>query len=183
MIRDAFDAGVEPGGLHSHREIKLLVCYMLAGVPEPMSRESIFTVLCGHGMANFFDISTAIADLLSLHNLKEDEDGRLTVTDVGRDAAMTLKDMLPFTLRQRSVAAAKRLLTRLQNERENHVTIKKEELGCTVTCVVGNTEAPLMSLSLLVGNEEQAEAIRERFLCDPLSVYQSVIDAVTSKPQ
>ncbi|MBQ6829913.1 MAG: DUF4364 family protein [Clostridia bacterium] len=179
MIRDTFDAGVEPGGLHSHNEIKLLVCYMLAGVSEPMSRESIFNVLCGHGMANFFDISTVIADLLSLHNLQEDELGRLTVTDVGRDAALTLKDMLPYTLRERSVEAAKRLLIRLRNERENHVDIRKEERGYTITCTVGDTPAPLMSLSLLVGSEAQAEAIRERFLNDPLSLYRDVIESVS----
>ncbi len=178
MIRDAFGAGVEPGGLHSHREIKMLVCYMLANIPEPLTRESIFTVLCGHGMANFFDISAVIDDLLSLHNLQEDELGRLTVTQVGRDAAITLQDMLPLTLRERSVAAAKRLIVRLQNERENHVDIRREEHGCTVTCTVGDQGTPLMTLSLLVGNEKQAEDIRERFLNDPLSIYRAVIDSV-----
>ncbi len=178
MIRDAFDAGVEPGGLHSNREIKWLICYMLAGVDEPMSRESIFAVLCGNGMANFFDISASIDTLLELHNLQEDKNGRLTVTEVGRNAVATLQDLLPYTLRERSVASAKRLLTRLQNERENHVTITRSESGCTVTCVVGDTGAPLLSLTLLVGDEEQAERIRERFLNDPLSVYQSVINTL-----
>ncbi len=179
MIRDTFDAGVEPGGLHSHNEIKLLVCYMLANVSEPMSRESIVNVLCGHGMANFFDVSTVIADLLSLCNLKEDELGRLTVTDVGRDAALTLKDMLPFTLRERSVEAAKRLLIRLRNERENHVEIRREGSGYTITCTVSDVDTPLMTLSLLVGTEKQAEAIRERFLDDPLSLYRAVIESVS----
>lgn len=178
MIRDAFDAGVEPGGLHSNREIKLLICYMLAGVCEPMSRESIVTVLCGNGMANFFDISASIDALLTLHNLQEDENGRLTVTEAGHNAIATLQDLLPYTLRERSVASAKKLLTRLQNERENHVTITNGEHGCTVTCTVGNTETPLMSLTLLVGDEEQAERIRERFLNDPLSVYQGVINTL-----
>ena len=179
MIRDAFDAGVEPGGLHSNREIKLLVCYLLAGVSEPMSRESIYTVLCGNGMANFFNISAAIDDLLTLHNLTEDEQKRLTVTTVGRNAALTLQDMLPFTLRERAIDSANRLLTRLKNERENHVEIKNDERGCTFTCVVGDTQNPLMSLSLLVGDEEHAEQLRERFLDDPLSVYKAVIDSLT----
>ena len=180
MIRDAFDAGVEPGGLHSNREIKLLVCYLLAGVSEPMSRESIFTVLCGNGMANFFNISAAIDDLLTLHNLTEDEQGRLTVTDVGRHAVLTLQDMLPLTLRERAIESANRLLTRLQNERENSVQIVNNEHGVTFTCTVGNTETPLMSLSLLVGDEDYANRLRERFLNDPLSVYKAVIDTLTT---
>ena len=180
MIRDAFDAGVEPGGLHSNREIKMLVCYLLAGVAEPMSRESIFTVLCGNGMANFFNISAAIDDLLTLNNLVEDEQKRLTVTPVGRNAVLTVQDMLPLTLRERAIESANRVLTRLKNEQENHVDIVTDERGCTFTCTVGGTENPLMSLSLLVGDEEQAEQLRERFLDDPSSVYKAVIDSFTN---
>ncbi len=183
MIRDTFDAGVEPGGLRSNREIKLLLCYLLSCVPEPMSRESIFTVLCGNGMANFFDVSAAIDNLLTLHNLQEDDDKRLTVTEVGRSVAATIQDMLPLTLRERSVASAQKILKRQHNEQENHVTITDEEHGCTVTCTVGNTETPLLSLSLLVGDETQARQIRERFLNDPLSVYKSVIDTLTDTSQ
>ena len=30
MIHDAFSAGVEPGGLYSSKDIKILICYMLS---------------------------------------------------------------------------------------------------------------------------------------------------------
>lgn len=181
MFRDTFDAGVEPGGLHSHREINLLICYMLSSIDQPLSREGIVTVLCGNGMANFFDICTAIDDLLSLHNLEQDEQGQLTVTDTGRHAAMTLRDMLPFTLRERSVSSAKQLLNRLKNEKENEVSISKNNNGFTVNCTVGNADTPLMSLSLSVGNENQAQMIADRFLNDPLSLYKAVIDTLTTE--
>ncbi len=181
MFRDTFDAGVEPGGLHSHREINLLICYMLSAIEQPLSRESIVTVLCGNGMANFFDICTAIDDLLSLHNLEQDEKGLLTVTAAGRHAALTLQDMLPFTLRERSVTSAKRLLTRLKNEQENKASICRNERGYTVNCTVGNDDTPLMTLSLSVGNEEQAKSVADRFLNDPLSLYEAVIDTLTTE--
>lgn len=181
MFRDTFDAGVEPGGLHSHREINLLICYMLSSVDQPLSREGIVTVLCGNGMANFFDVCTAIDDLLSLRNLVQDELGQLTVTDTGRHAAMTLRDMLPFTLRERSVSSAKQLLIRLKNEKENEVSISKNNSGFTVNCTIGNDDTPLMSLSLSVGNEDQAQMIADHFLNDPLSLYKAVIDTLTTE--
>lgn len=34
MIHDAFSAGVEPGGLYSGDEIKVLICYLLMHVSE-----------------------------------------------------------------------------------------------------------------------------------------------------
>lgn len=175
MIRDAFDAGVEPGGLHSQHEIKILICYMLAGVREPMPRASVPEVICEQGMANFFDVSAAIDELLSLHNLEEDEKGYITVTPTGRDAAVTLKTLIPYTLRERSVAAALRLLARRRNEKENRVTIQKSENGFVVTCTIGEEEQALLSCSLLVGDESQAEMVRDRFLDNPLLLYQGAV--------
>ena len=35
MAYDAFTGGVEPGGLRSKDEIRILLCYLLASVPAP----------------------------------------------------------------------------------------------------------------------------------------------------
>ena len=175
MERDAFSAGVEPGGLHSHHEIKILVCYMLSSVREPLPRTAVLDILSGGGMANFFDASAAIDDLLSRGNLSETDDDRVTVTATGRHAATTLADMIPYTLRERSVDAALRLLARQRSERDNHAEIvPAEEGGWKVICSVG-TAAPLLRFELLVGDELQAQQVRDRFLNDPLLLYQSMI--------
>ena len=175
MIRDAFDAGVEPGGLHSQHEIKILICYMLAGVREPMPRSAIPQILCEQGMANFFDVTAAIDELIELNNLVETDEGMLTVTETGREAASTLETLIPYTLRTRSVAAALRLLTRRRNERENQAIIAPAETGYTVTCTVGKAEHPLLTFSLLVGDERQAALVRDRFLDDPLLLYRTTV--------
>ncbi len=179
MIHDTFSAGVEPGGLHSHNEIKILICYMLNGVREPLSRNAVLDILSGDGMANFFDASAAIDDLVQRGNLNEDENGLLTVTDTGRHAAATLADMIPFTLRDRSVSAGLRLLARQNSERENSADVLKNENGVwIVRCTVG-TMAPLLKFDLTVGDELQAHYVRERFLNDPLLLYQSMIALLT----
>ncbi len=175
MIRDAFDAGVEPGGLHSQHEIKILICYMLAGVREPMPRAAVPEVICEQGMANFFDVSAAIDELLTLHNLEETPDGNITVTSTGRDAAVTLKTLIPYTLRERSVAAALRLLARRRNEMENNVTITPTDNGVLVTCTIGDTQQPLLSCTLLVGDDSQAQVVKNRFLDNPLLLYQGSV--------
>ncbi|MBR2406888.1 MAG: DUF4364 family protein [Clostridia bacterium] len=179
MNRDTFSAGVEPGGLHSHNEIKILICYMLNGVHEPLSRTVVLDILSGDGMANFFDASAAIDDLVKRGNLTEDDNGLLTVTEAGRHAAATLADMIPFTLRERSVTAGLRLLARQHSERDNRAEIAPcENGGWVVSCSVGK-DAPLFRFELLVGDELQAQQVRDRFLDDPLLLYQSVIGIVS----
>ena len=179
MNHDAFGAGVEPGGLHTRHEIKILICYMLMGAGQPLQRNDILDVVCGGGLANFFDTSAAIDELVELGNLCEQEDGALSVTDVGAHAADTLTDLLPYTVRERAVEGALKLLSRRRNEQENHVDIQKNGSGYTVTCTVGSGDTPLLSFSLLVADDRQAELIRERFLQDPLLLYQSVIAVLT----
>lgn len=178
-IQDAFSAGVEPGGLYSSQEIKILICYMLAGVDEPLPRQSVLEIIAAGGMANFFEAGAAIDELIRLHNLTEGEDGRLYLTEDGRQAASTLSGMIPFTLRERSVQAALKLLTRMRREKENRVKVKKLEHGRLVTCEIQDAGQPLLSFSLRVADDLQAGLIRERFLEDPTLIYSSLIALLT----
>ena len=179
MNHDAFSAGVEPGGLYSSQEIKILICYMLAGVDEPLPRQSVLEIIATGGMANFFEAGAAIDELIRLHNLTEGEDGRLYLTEDGRQAASTLSGMIPFTLRERSVQAALKLLTRMRREKENRGTVKKLEHGRLVTCEIQDAGQPLLSFSLRVADDLQAGLIRERFLEDPTLIYSSLIALLT----
>ena len=179
MNHDAFSAVVEPGGLYSSQEIKILICYMLAGVDEPLPRQSVLEILTAGGMANFFEAGAAIDELIRLHNLTEGEDGRLCLTEDGRQAASTLAGMIPFTLRERSVQAALRLLTRMRREKENRVTVEKLEHGRLITCEILDADQPLLSVSLRVADGLQADLIKERFLEDPTLIYSSLIALLT----
>ncbi len=182
-MNSAFDAGVEPGGLHTAHEIKLLIGYLLGGVGQPMPRSDVLDVICGGGMANFFDTSAALDDMVEQGILAEQDDGTLTLTQTGKQASQTLADRLPYTLRERSVAAALRLLARRRHEQDNRVEITPAQNGFVVTCTVGIEQPPLLCFSLLVADEYQAELVRENFLRDPLLLYQSTIGVLTGGVQ
>ena len=87
-MQDAFSAGVEPGGLYTVQEIKILICYMLLGVGEPLPRDAITDILAGDGMANFFEITAAIDELTRQGHLTEQDD-LVSPTDTGRQVAST----------------------------------------------------------------------------------------------
>ena len=170
-----FSDGVRPGGLYDSREIKVLICYMLAGVPEPLSRETVTEILTEGEMANLFEISAAIDDLTARGNLSEAENGELTLTDSGRASAAQLYDLIPYTLRDRSQKAAMKLLARARNERDADVTITPLDRGFAVKCSIDKTDAPMMSFTLRVTDEAMAKTVRERFLDDPSAFYRALI--------
>lgn len=170
-----FSDGVRPGGLYDSREIKVLICYMLSGVPEPLSRDTVIEILTEGEMANLFEISAAIDDLTARGNLAETDGGLLTLTESGRTSAEQLYDLIPYTLRDRSQKAAMKLLARARNERDADVVITPLDVGYSVKCSIDKTDSPMMSFTLRVTDETIAKAVRERFLDDPTAFYRALI--------
>lgn len=181
MEHDAFASGVAPGGLLNSREIRVLVCYMLNSVDEPMDRQSIVEIIFAEGMANFFETEAAIDELVNLGNLTEDDEGFLELTPVGREASETLTSRLPFTIRTRAIEAAVKLMTRKRRAKDTKVDIVKLDTGVAVTCSIDRTEHPMMSFTLRVADTEQAELVRDRFLDDPVTIYRLLISLLSGE--
>ena len=130
MEFDAFDAGIELGGLRSRDDIRLLICYLLKSVDAPMTREMLNDAMQEDGLANFFEVGQAIEELLKTGNITADildEDEVITVTEKGREAAELLQTSLPRTVREKAVNSAIRLVTRAKVERENKIEVRKED--------------------------------------------------------
>lgn len=181
---EVFSAGVEPGGLNNAQEIKILLCYMLNTVGQPIHRDQVTDIITAGGMANYFDTEEAIEDLLRLQHLIQTEDRLLAPTVTGTQIGESLSTRVPYTLRERSVKAALALLKRRQVEKENQVDIQKaEDGGVTVTCTIGDRGHALLQVTLRVADEQQAKAIGEQFLSDPAILYKGTLGMLTGEAE
>ncbi len=177
---DAFSAGVKPGGLFSYQEIKILICYMLMGIPAPLPRKAILDIISGEEMANFFEAGAAIDELIRQNHLEERDD-ELLLTETGKQVATTLSSRIPYTLREQSIKAALKLLLRKQRERDNSVVVEKREHGKDVICTIHEGDEALMSITVRVADDLQANLIKENFMDNPPLLYQSVLAILTGK--
>ena len=179
-MSDVFSAGVQPGGLNTSQEIKILLCYMLHTVGQPIHRDQVTDIITAGGMANYFDTEEAIEDLLRLQHLIQTKDRLLAPTVTGSQIGDSLSVRVPYTLRERSVKAALELLKRRQIEKDNKVEIQKDENGTvTVVCTVQDRGRPLLQVALPVADEWQAGQIKEQFLTDPAMLYKGVLGILT----
>lgn len=179
-MADAFMAGVEPGGLTNLQEIRILLCYMLNTVGQPVPRDAVTEIIIGGGMANYFDTEAAVEELLGQRHLTQDQQKNLAVTATGAQIGDSLSVRIPYTLRERSVAAALKLLKRRAVEQDNKVDISKlEEGGYAVTCTVQDRGRDLLSVTLRVSDAWQAQQIKEQFLADPALLYRSNLAVLT----
>lgn len=180
---DAFDAGIELGGLRNRNEIRLLVCYLLKAIDKPIPRSLVVDAILNDGLANYFEINEAIAELLKGGNIDRDivnDEEVLTVTARGRNSAELLETTLPKTVREKSINAAIKLTTLAQNKRENEIiTEKLPDGGYNVTFVLGSQGDELMRLTVFVADGMQLEVVKNNFLEDPVKLYSSIITALT----
>lgn len=183
MEYDAFDAGIELGGLRNRDDIRLLVCYLLKSVDAPMTRQMLNDAMQEDGLANYFEVGQAIEELLRTGNITADildDEEVLAVTDKGRDAAELLQTGLPITVREKAVNSAIRLVTRAKIERENHIEVKKEDDGgYTITFSLCDRGTEMMKLSIYVCDSIQLEQVKKNFIDDPVKVYSAIITSLT----
>ncbi|MBR5191721.1 MAG: DUF4364 family protein [Clostridia bacterium] len=183
MEYDAFDAGIELGGLRNRDDIRLLICYLLKSVDAPMTRQMLNDAMQEDGLANFFEVGQAIEELLKTGNITADifeGEEVITVTERGRDAAELLQTSLPKTVREKAVNSAIKFVTRAKVERENKIEVKKEDDGGdTITFTLFDRDTELMKLSIYVVDGLQLETVKQNFINDPVKVYSSIITSLT----
>lgn len=184
MEFDAFDEGIELGGLRNRDEIRLLICYILRAVDSPISKQNLNDSMLQDGLANYFEINQAISELLKngTIDMDIDENGEelLTATEKGKDIADTLETSLPKTVREKAVNSAIKLMTLAKTMRENKIeTVSAPGGGYYVTFSLMNGDEALMKLTIFVADSMQLEAVKNNFLNDPVKLYSSIITALT----
>lgn len=181
MERDALEAGVSKiGGLFSTADIRILICYIISSVNEPVPGRLLAETLHYEGIANCFEVNDSIAALVKngqLSPVNEEED-TYVATESGRNVAETLKTSISYTVKERAYSAALKMLARFKNAKESDIKITNEDGRTFITCSAIDNGRVFMSVKLLAGDEEQALLIKERFLNDS-GIYAEIIEILT----
>ena len=104
MRFDAFMANVKDGGLRSVSSIYMLVCYIVANLNGRVSASTIIEAVDGAMIANYFEISDAVAKLIKAVLLQASpcfHSQRVTQTTTLRYFTETVQVLLPSPQRQR----------------------------------------------------------------------------------
>jgi len=182
LERDAVSAGVsEIGGLFSIAEIRILICYILSSIKDPVPGRMLADVLHYEGIANVFEVNDSIAALCTSGHIKsfDETEDTYVITEKGRQTAETLKTSLSYSVKDRAYSAALRMVSRFNNSKETDISISREGNRTFISCSAIDGIDTFMSVKLMVTDEEQAMFIKEKFLSDPSKIYSQIIDLLT----
>ncbi len=181
MNKDASGAGVARGGLFSTAEIKILICYILNAINEPVPVDMLANVLHFEGIANAFEVSDAVVSLSSSGQIVsvDNNDKTYTITNAGRDTSETLKSSLSSVVKERAYIAVMKMFAKLKNAKDNHFEITHEHGATYLNCSALDGGKPFLTVKLLIADEAQGSFIRDKFLENPSKIYSKIIEMLT----
>ncbi len=177
---NAFSQGVELGGLRNTAQIKILMGFIVKSIKGAIKRDKMVEILQLHGLANYFEASQALEELISGGSLALDEENGLWITPKGMAAVNELESEIPRSVRERALndAIRLRILEKRENENKNNIEVEYLDSGANVTFTVVNGDDVLMKLTVYAADEYQVEKIRDNFLKDPVSIYAGIVSAL-----
>lgn len=181
MENNAVSAGVKLGGLFNSTEIRILICYILNAINEPVPSNLLVNELHFEGIANGFEVSDAIVSLAENGHIKlvDSDEDTYEITEKGKEIANELKTSLSYFVKDRAFALTIKMMAHLKNVKQTSFEVVYENNLPYLVCSVLDGKLPLMSIKLLLSDENQASSIKERFLEDPAGLYKLIIDKLT----
>ncbi len=182
---DAFPVDDNVNGIRSSEKIRIIICYILKNVDSPLTRDNMQSALYDNGIANYFEISQAIDNLLDVGAV-EITDNVLILNSKGEQIARDLNDELSLFIKNKAVRAAKLTAVYEKRKKENDISIiklddKKYRLDITLLSGLANSDNTdeLMKIAVFVTDSLQAETMKTTFLNNPVRLYEKVIEALT----
>ncbi len=183
---DAFPVNDDFGGIRSTEKIKIIICYVLFNTKDALTRDDILAAFYDNAIANYFEISQAVDNLLEIGAVKTGKNDELILCSKGKTIANTLNDELSVYIKNKAIKAAKLTAIYVKRQRENDVEIVKlgdKDYRLDITLKAGKDadSEKMMSVSVYVTDSFQAQSMKNAFLNNPVALYQKVIEALTDE--
>lgn len=186
MEYNAFTQGVRPGSVTTSYEVMILICYLIDRAGQPVSFQELSAALQGQELVNYFQFAEAMESLVRSGHIATREcqgERRYLLTGLGKEISSAFEDKLPPAVRERATGALERILTLVRRQRENRVEIRQVPDGWQVELTIPDIGSDLLSLTIFMPTRKECEAIRRRFLNDPMLVYKGVFALLTGDTQ
>lgn len=166
------------GGLNDVSDVKILVLYILNYAGTPLKRENLMHIALDSGSVQYFDLAQAIDELLltgPVDIVSAQEPDMLRITQLGRQTLSMFEKNLPYSVRRKNQAALLDMLADIKRKQSVKSEIVKKQSGFEVVCTLYDGDETLMSYTLLVPTQIQAQMIADRFEKRPTDVYKSIL--------
>lgn len=164
------------GFIHDMMDVKVLILFVSARSNYPMTLQEIYELCYQDDCLSYFDVCTAIPEMVASGHLKQLNEDKYEITGKGRDAGSLTEDSIAFTVKQRAENAVARY--NRQVRRSSFVktqTVPRAGGDYSVLMTLDDEVGNLMTLELVAPDQRQAVRLGKLFEQKAENVYSLVM--------
>ena len=152
------------GFIHDMMDVKVPILFVTSRANYPMTVQEIYEVCYVDDCLSYFDVCTAVPEMVKSGHLLEMEADKFEITPKGKETAALTEDSIAFTVKQKAENAISRY-----NRQIRRRSFVKTQLVCrdsgdySVIMSLDDETGNLMTLELLAPNQRQAVRLGKLF--------------------
>ncbi|MBR3974054.1 MAG: DUF4364 family protein [Oscillospiraceae bacterium] len=152
------------GFIHDMLDVKVLILFVMARVSYPVTNGEIYELCYQDDCLSYFDVCTAIPEMVKSGHLKEVEDEKYVITDKGKADGSLTEDSIAFTVKQRAENAVARFNRQIRRSSFVKTQIIPRESGdFSIIMALDDEFGNLMTLELVAPDQRQAVRLGKLF--------------------
>jgi hypothetical protein len=152
------------GFIHDMLDVKVLILFVMARVNYPVTSNEVYELCYQDDCLSYFDVCTAIPEMVKSGHLKELEDQKYEITEKGRADGSLTEDSIAFTVKQRAENAVAKYNRQIR--RSSFVktqVIPRDGSDYSVIMALDDEMGNLMTLELVAPDQRQAVRLGKLF--------------------
>ena len=169
------------GFIHDMMDVKVLILFVTARSAYPVSLQEIYELCYQDECLSYFDVCTAIPEMVESGHLKQVDGDKYEITDMGREAESLTGDSIAYSVKRRAENAVARFNRQLRRSSfvKNRI-LPREDDTYTVMMTLDDETGNLMNLELMAPNRRQALRLSKFFEQKAERVYNLVMSELLS---
>ncbi len=160
------------GFIHDMMDVKVLILYVMARSNYPMTNQEIYEVCYQDDCLSYFDVCTAVPEMVKSGHLQETQEGTFLITEKGRQDGELTADSIAFTVKQLAENAVARFNRQIRRQSFVKTQVVPRESGdYSVIMSLDDEMGNLMTLELLAPDQRQAVRLGKLFEKKAEAVY------------
>ncbi len=152
------------GFIHDMMDVKVLVLYVAARANYPLTMQEMYALCYQDDCLSYFDVCTAIPEMVSSGHLASPEPDKYAITDKGRQTLSLTEDSIAYTVRRRAENAVDRYNRQIRRSSFVKTQIIPRETGdFSVVMALDDEVGNLMTLELAAPDRHQALRLSRLF--------------------
>lgn len=160
------------GFIHDMLDVKILILFVLARVSYPVNVQQIYELCFQDDSLSYFDVCTAIPQMVKSGHLKEVEGECYQITEKGKTDGETTEDSIAYSVKCRAENAVARFNRQIRRSSFVRTQIIPRSTGdFSVVMALDDEQGNLMTLELVAPNQRQAVRLGRFFEAKAETIY------------